>query len=504
VITARFLQTLEEELDYDDTIPSSECRCQQQEKNTFRRCLCERNHVGACKFTRKDSMSKSSVENIVKLLTHKDIKSLSGLDDVRVVKGTENFRRLKKLSEKLAPSVAEHRAIAKRIDAVELFYITDYVHHLERSAEFKCCCLTCGYQDADAHVPRCSNETDHKRRCKGCAEGYAVIEELRAWLEVKRNDAAIRSNILKRQELDQFCFELDDATACLTEYRGHLARHKSEALFDLLELENLPDNRGDVTSDWKMKILSLLFRKNQARFFGKKGTSGLGFMVVMNSTDPDARARNEKECEFIIMLTADTCQDEISVICAKSFVYSDCLPDRIDEARFQTDGAGYFSSKLNRAVQPLWEAWTGVKEVILRITPAGAGKTALDGKFGGVGEALHSAGDMGFGYTDSDTIMFAVEQTNGVSATTFYCFAPDRGRFVLSADIRGWKHSILRAELDWDGMGVKVFRHSGYCNGFHIPFDSFFLFNTRSTPSRKIPKRAGAIDNPITRCPILD
>eukprot|EP01046_Picozoa_sp_COSAG06_P017344 COSAG06_NODE_1175_length_10410_cov_7.148579_1_plen_64_part_00 len=39
-----------------------------------------------------------------------------------------------------------------------------------------------------------------------------------------------------------------------------------------------------VTTDWKMKILSAFFRENQALFFGKRGTSLLGWMIVCRDT----------------------------------------------------------------------------------------------------------------------------------------------------------------------------------------------------------------------------
>ena len=83
-----------------------------------------------------------------------------------------------------------------------------------------------------------------------------------------------------------------------------------------------------------------------------------------------------------MMVTDDTLQDENQVIAAKKLLYKEHLPDNIKKVHFVSDGAGCFKSKLHRAVQPFYKTWTGVDEVTLRVTPARAGKTSLDGRFG--------------------------------------------------------------------------------------------------------------------------
>jgi hypothetical protein len=68
------------------------------------------------------------------------------------------------------------------------------------------------------------------------------------------------------------------------------------------EKDELPDGTVKVISNWKMKILACYFRKNQGKFFGKSGTSLLGFMVIANSTNPEDRHKGTNDIQFMMMM----------------------------------------------------------------------------------------------------------------------------------------------------------------------------------------------------------
>lgn len=220
-------------------------------------------------------------------------------------------------------------------------------------------------------------------------------------------------SLVERQTLDEEDHELDMAARDdLTEYRSHIARHKTEqGDFDARELHLLADDIAIVTCDFKMKILSAFFRENQNKFFGKRGTTCIGFMVAHNATDPEAKASGKQCVTFVMMFTDDSLQDEIEVICAKALLYTQFLPSWIDKVHFRADGAGCFSSKLHRAIQPFWKAWTGIDEIVCRISPAGAGKSELDGMFGRVSKISSSACDAGHSYSNSKELLAALEHS---------------------------------------------------------------------------------------------
>jgi hypothetical protein len=67
-----------------------------------------------------------------------------------------------------------------------------------------------------------------------------------------------------------------------------------------------------------MKILSAFFRENQGRFFGKRGTSLIGHMLIKNSEDAEARAKGLKDVRFVFLVTNDSAQDEFQALCQNS------------------------------------------------------------------------------------------------------------------------------------------------------------------------------------------
>jgi hypothetical protein len=92
-------------------------------------------------------------------------------------------------------------------------------------------------------------------------------------------------------------------------------------------------------------------------------------MIITNSRDESNVEKGMKDAKFVFYISDDTKQDQWSVMAAKSDVYANHLPGHISKAWFLADGAGCFSSKLNRIVQPFWESWTGIVEEEYRISP---------------------------------------------------------------------------------------------------------------------------------------
>ena len=176
-----------------------------------------------------------------------------------------------------------------------------------------------------------------------------------------------------------------------------------------------------------------------------------------------------------MMMTDNSLQDDHAVAAAKVIVYKECLPDHIKRVFFSSDGAGNYKSKLHQAYQPFCLHWTGVEEVSLRITPAGDGKSVLDGMFGRLNVILKQAVDAGAAYSNASTILDAIERTDGLTATSFREYGPDRsckGEVeILGIDDFG---SVLTTILlpTNDGSSsfgtTLAFRHSDYGEGIQI------------------------------------
>jgi hypothetical protein len=104
----------------------------------------------------------------------------------------------------------------------------------------------------------------------------------------------------------------------------------------------------------------------------------IGFMTITK----DSANPGMTDAKFVYMVSDDGTQDAQMVISGKCELYKNHLPSFITQAKFQSDGAGCFSTSLHFLLQPAWKAWTSIDEISTRHTPAGGGKEVLDGGFG--------------------------------------------------------------------------------------------------------------------------
>lgn len=341
-----------------------------------------------------------------------------------------------------------------------------------------------------------------RRRCLTLSGNRLILVQRILDDDVARNSRAEEAALLRDlsteellalQNLAELAYDIECRKDDLIEYRSHLARHLSEDEYAKKELSNLADDEAIVTSDYKMKILACFFRENQKKWFGKRGTSMLGFMITTNSTDEGDKEKGVKKISFVMMVTDDCLQDEHEVACAKNTVYKKYLPDHVTKVRFTSDGAGCFKSQFHRAFQPFWKVWTGIDEISYRITPAGDGKSCLDGMFGRLNAVLQTAVDSGMSYWDSETILEALEESQGLAATEFALFAPDRSRKVEVDLQRMTLESVLLTTLDPDRESTDqssyAWKHGGYGNGAKIIPSMQIEFKWRNGTSKKKKKK---------------
>jgi hypothetical protein len=345
------------------------------------------------------------------------------------------------------------------------------------------------------------NVTELKAECKKrglpiSGRKATLLTRLREDSQLAKDDerlASILQGLSKEERLvyemwEERFYEIDRRKKDLLEYRSHLVRHHAEDLNAAKGLEELADDEAIVTSDYKMKILACYFRENQKKWFGKRGTSLLGFMITRNpNSDDNAETENNnndknsndegyKKVTFVMLLTDDTLQDDWEVACGKNIIYSKYLPAHITKVHFVSDGAGCFKSQLHRIIQPFWKIWTGVHEVSFRLTPAGDGKSALDGMFGRLNTVLRGAVTEGASYCNSETIGDAITKSNGLASTQFVIFKPKRQQ-QLTGQLRGIDmQSVLLTTLDPDQSSdnpvLLAYQHSGYGPGFRIELAS--------------------------------
>ena len=218
-------------------------------------------------------------------------------------------------------------------------------------------------------------------------------------------------------------------------------------------------------------------------------------MIVTNPKDEESKAKKMKDVTFVILVTNDGMQDDWTVACAKSYIYKECLLDNIKKVIFVADDAGCFKSKFNRAIQGMWKIWTGIDEIKYRLTPAGGGKSCLDGMFGRMSVILSSAVDKESSYFNMESILNKLSKSNGMSSTRFIGYTPDRTH-ALSVELADKKtqysSSILTAILDPESdcnnsnnILSRAFRHSRYGLGQTLTC-SYFLFHLKTDKKKQV------------------
>jgi hypothetical protein len=80
-------------------LPELDKRCQHFEDATLRRCMCKRGHGGKHTLTPPASMSLTTAMELIQSMTFSKIKRLTGLADVKVSKGRENFEQMRQLEK---------------------------------------------------------------------------------------------------------------------------------------------------------------------------------------------------------------------------------------------------------------------------------------------------------------------------------------------------------------------------------------------------------------------
>jgi hypothetical protein len=107
--------------------------------------MCPRGHTSENhKFTPKGSICMSTAMELINSLTFTEVKRLTGLDDVKVSKGRENFEQMRQLA-RIYCQAEQYQLMEKRIDEHELFCQTDLMSHYRQVGDYCCNCLTCGF-----------------------------------------------------------------------------------------------------------------------------------------------------------------------------------------------------------------------------------------------------------------------------------------------------------------------------------------------------------------------
>lgn len=306
-------------------------RCEKRCPKTKLQCLRTGKHESQrCKFTPDNKLSPSTVERILNQITSGNMKSLRGLDNTYVEKGSDSFLAMKGIVKKLS-NVCSHdeegqamaTALLSKIDEVDLFHKVGFPRHLgDKNSQYICTCLDCGFFHKDDEDDEDDGENPCKKDhscgiCKECKDSFNLFAELfefysRTYTRLHEHNILPHKKCVEDDMLS-WLEEIRGGLRNLYEYRRHVAQKEDEAAFDKDFYRDLDEDVAIIIMDYKMKILSSYFREKQVDWFSKRGFSCLGAMIIFGS--PDESLQNK--VLYHLFISEDTTQNAAAVNDAK-------------------------------------------------------------------------------------------------------------------------------------------------------------------------------------------
>lgn len=306
-------------------------------------CFKQRNHDGRHLFTPKTRLSPSKVSDIISQLTSGDIESLRGVDIVDTECGYENFSKMREIVQSLIEigrfgrdGSPEGKALINDIDKVETFHKVGYPQHLGIEGKIYyyiyiiisnsfffhtyaslqlsgslhlCTCFECGFQEP------C--EKKHIGACDECVFSFCVFDRMfKFWEQIDsilRDHKDYEACAFLQDDMEFWYDRIEDCLSNFLDYRRHIAQTEDEAIYDARFYAELPDDESVLIIDYKMKILASLFRESTRAWYGKKGFSCFGSLIILPSAEKEFR-----QVAYHLFLSDDTTQDTPSVNTIKS------------------------------------------------------------------------------------------------------------------------------------------------------------------------------------------
>ena len=130
------------------------------------------------------------------------------------------------------------------------------------------------------HNHRHASGHEHTQTCPMVADITALFAFLRACLQTLEEAVEAGTNDIESDSFADMKRQLQCCWDNMWDYMGHKARSHWEDEQRRQELRELKPGQAAVTGDWKMKILAMAFRESGSAWFGKRGFSLMGWMVI--------------------------------------------------------------------------------------------------------------------------------------------------------------------------------------------------------------------------------
>lgn len=345
----------------------------------------------------------------VNTASKRDDIALQALDSVGEKCGTLNFKSWRTLVRKICHQNQQLKdMLLKLITETEEFLRHDFKDHLHDDEDQKE--TVCSHSMSYAFNTKPCAGSEHlleqrnrvfTRNCTQCMLPQKLLTSTRRAINqllVSNQDNEEQCRVCElslhesglhtetRKTLHQFVDRREDQLHTLI---GHLIRSKHESKAIEKILEGLKANQIAIFEDFKMKLLAFFYRESQASFFGKRGMSWLGFLIVRRKTPTEIAALKDSVTEYVSVfydvIADDAKEDGESLLNTTKSVLIDykSRPENshVTEGIEVSDGAGCFSGSDFFVALACMGLWTGIFIIMHCISEAGQGKTRVDTHF---------------------------------------------------------------------------------------------------------------------------
>jgi hypothetical protein len=197
----------------------------------------------------------------------------------------------------------------------------------------------------------CTHTHEHAH-CKQCVETFNCVERFRSLLYFIDETCRVKNVELDKETKTELA-TMEKAAPFVEQHVVHYLAHRLRAKVQFTSIRRTYSEITEIdvliVMDHKQKVLPMMFREGQVEYFGKRGMSLLGAMMVRRTTrEINGEMKTGLEYVFIdIVIDKYSTQDSVQVLAAMQVIVTEHIKQRYPEIRtvtLQSDNASCFAT----------------------------------------------------------------------------------------------------------------------------------------------------------------
>lgn len=398
------------------------------------------------------------------------ITIIAEIADQAVIEGADEEQAEARMTRRA--DIGSEKAKCLKSDFAEITNFLGYeygTNHLKMESTLPCHCCRHAVNKARDRGS-CINLDLHNHEekvCVQCAGVFSffgsggIVEEVLG--KVRRESAVWEADDSRRKEVRNMISSLPHFEQEVVDYAAHQVRGKiQDVAIKQLYDELKPDGpNGIIEFDHKQKVLPRWYREAQPLYFGKKGMSLGGFMLVRRQRNADGTKTGLVKKFFDIVVEGYSDQDHKQVAGIIGVVLDriNVKHSALKSVTIKTDNASCMTHQAH--IPYFWnlnKAWSAALEEKLKVDgwvmgEASKNKGDVDGHFAYVNVLFASFCEDGNDITCEEHIFQALQHQGGI-----------RGSTAMVVDAKGINGQTLNSEEFKCKTGVRSTHHIKFCN----------------------------------------